>query len=134
MRNIILVILLFEINYIHAQMIGDTRTTIIELNQNLPCEENSEVIMYCINGNDRLMYHFNNKGYCVMISDVKSLSLSEAKALLVKKLSLHENKPYIRDNKYTFFYENGRQKLYYIDYLEPFGYVFYETEAYPDLF
>jgi hypothetical protein len=133
MKYLIIVALLFQVNNTYAQMVGDTRSTILGLESRAPCETRSNVLLYCLQGNDMIVYTFNSNNYCGSIMKINFVSRGKAEDILANKLSSHNTEPYVSGNKYTFFLGDSRTIVYCIDSDRQYGVFFYELEANVDL-
>lgn len=133
MKYLVILAFLFQVNTTYAQMVGDTRSTIRELETNDLCETRSNVLLYCPQGQDRIIYTFNSKGICAQIMKVQFVSQEKAESMLANKLKSHKSKPYISGNKYTFFLGDSKTIFYAIDRDREYGVFFYEVEAVADL-
>ena len=133
MKYIVILALLFQVNMTYAQMVGDTRSTIRELESNDLCQTTFNVLLYCLQGQDRIAYTFNSKGICAQIMKVQFVSQEKAESMLANKLKSHRSKPHISGNKYTFFLGDSKTIVYAIDRDREYGVFFYEVEAVADL-
>ena len=133
MKYFIIIAIFFQVNNTYAQMVGDTRSTILELESSDPCETRSNVLLYCLQGQDRIIYTFNSNGYCGSIMKITFVSREKAEGILANKLSSHKTKPYVSGNKYTFFFGDSDIITYSVDSDRQYGVFFYELVANADL-
>lgn len=133
MRYLIIIAIFFQFNYTYAQMVGDTRSTILELESSDPCVTRSNKLLFCLQGHNRVVYSFNSKGYCGSISKMTFVSREEAEDILANKLSSHDTKPYVSGNKYTFFWGDSCSIFYSIEFDIEYGVFFWVCEQNSDL-
>ena len=133
MKQLLILLFLFKINLSYAQMIGDTRSTVLELQSGSPCDVRANVLFYCPGGNNRIMYTFNSRDYLSSISKATFVSMETAQYLLDKKLKSYSTKPLRNNDEYVFLIDGSLAISYAIRTDSKYGVYFWEHEVNSDL-
>lgn len=104
-------------NYINAQTVGDTRSTVLELEGSNPCDETRPNMLLFCSGQNKTIYTFNSKNYCGQITKLTAVTREQAEIMLANKLSLWSVKPYVSGNRYIFFINEATMVTYSIQFL-----------------
>ncbi|MDB9755889.1 hypothetical protein OAB20_06355 [Winogradskyella sp.] len=132
MKQLLLFVLLFIAKSTFGQMIGDTKSSVIQLQQGTPCESGNDFLIYCLSGKDRVLYNFNRSGYLYQITRLSFASnYRSVQNFLSTKLKEFKSKynaePLIDGNKYIYFYDDSHSIVFSIVSNE-IGYYFSEVE------
>lgn len=118
MRIPIIVTALLLSSSIKSQIIGDTFSTVKQLINEPPCEVDRNLILYCLNNNDKIAYGFNSQGHvCQITKFISAYSYRESQSILENKVNELKREfnvePYIRDGKYTFYYNDSHSIMFF---------------------
>lgn len=113
MKKYLLIAIILPINILSAQMIGDTRSNVLELQEGHPCENSKNYLMYCSETQDRLIYTFNSSNYLYRITQFKYVVNSqEGQYLINQKIAeyqrLYNAKPLIMNGFYTYLLSDSQ--------------------------
>ena len=59
MKYFSIIVLFFVFNHINAQILGDTKFAILELENSDPCEIKADKLLFCYNERDMISYSFD---------------------------------------------------------------------------
>jgi|TARA_B110000908_G_C9946541_1_gene310622 hypothetical protein len=132
MRIFLIIIALHISSSVYSQIIGDTFITVKQLIDEPPCEVGRDLLLYCINDKDKIIYSFNSQGHvCQITKFIYTGSYRESQRILEKKLNEFKMEfnlePFIKDEKYTFFY-NDSHSITFNTYSDEKGFFLVEVE------
>lgn len=137
MRAFLIITAIFISSSLYSQIIGDTLFTVKQLIDEPPCEVGRDILVYCKNYEDKIIYGFNSQGHVYQITKfIHTDSYRESKRILEKKVNEFKNEfnvePFIKDEKYTFFYSDSHS-ISFSTYSNDKGFFLVEVEFDYDL-
>lgn len=137
MRIFLIIIAVFISSSMYSQIIGDTLITVKQLIDEPPCEVGRDLLLYCTDDEDKIIYNFNSQGHVYQITKfIYSDSLRKSQRNLENKLNEFKMEfnvePFIKDKKYTFFYSESHS-ISFSTYSNEKGFFLVEVEFDYDL-